>query len=58
MKSTQNLPFEAIKEPKHNHVTLRIRSSLKTAIIDRCKKLGTTRTSFIENLIEKEIERS
>lgn len=58
MKSTPNLPFEATKEPKHHHVTLRMRSSLKTAIIDRCEKLGTTRTSFIEDLIEKAIERN
>jgi predicted DNA binding CopG/RHH family protein len=58
MKSIPNLPFEAIKESKDHHVTLRIRSTLRMAIIDRCEKLGTTRTSFIEDLIEKAIEGS
>lgn len=58
MKYTPNLQFKATKEAKPNMITCRIPTSLKMALNDRCEQLGTTRTTFMTDAIEKAIERS
>lgn len=57
MKFTQNLPFKASKLNKDAYLSIRIRSDLKRGLNDLVEGKNINRSQFIEDLIEKSIER-